>query len=183
MASTKQEYHLNVHANGKSYRLDYPKAFQFGYSLLRTRKFQEAAKIFETMIRGEDPDRSAAVMLAYCKAGIRDYASSSAILCEVFADESERIKADQCHTAFVYMSVGMWADAIEELTSVIRQSRNLSSICLLLGDLFMLLHKPKKAFLCWKMALQRDPSGAIGLIARLLMGPKAKFLDKKSENP
>jgi hypothetical protein len=174
MSPATHEYHLNVHAAGKNYSLDFRQAFRFGYTLLRTRKFKEAEQIFEAMSRAESPGRSATIMLAYCKAGLRDYATSNTLLCQVFAEE-EKAKADQLHTAFVYMSVGMWADATEELTALARQCHELPAVCLLLGDLFALQHKRTKAICCWRMAVARDhDDGAVAEFARQLVSSQTK---------
>jgi tetratricopeptide (TPR) repeat protein len=173
MTPATREYHLNVHAAGKNYNLDFRQAFRFGYTLLRTRKFKDAAQIFEAMAHAAAPGRLATIMLAYCRAGLKDYAASNALLCQLFAEESERVKADQLHAAFVYMSVGMWTDAIEELTALARQYPELPSVCLLLGDLFALQHKRTKAVLCWRMAAKRDhDGGAITAVVRQLVSSK-----------
>jgi tetratricopeptide (TPR) repeat protein len=175
MTPATHEYHLNVHAAGKTYSLDVRQAFRFGYTLLRTRKLKEAAQIFEAMTHAETPSRPATIMLAYCRAGLKDYAASSALLCQLFAGENERDKADRLHTAFVYMSVGMWADAIEELAALARQCPELPSVCLLLGDLFALQHKRTKAILCWRMAAKRDhDGGAITAVVRQLVSSQVK---------
>jgi hypothetical protein len=175
MPLATHEYHLNVHTASKDYSLDFRQAFRFGYTLLRTRKFKEAAQIFEAMARADVCGKLVTTMLACCKAGLRDYTASSSLLCQVFVDENEREKANQLHTSFVYMSVGMWADAIEELAAMARQYPELPAICLLLGDLFALQHKRTKAVLSWRLAVARDQNdGAVATVARQLIGPQAK---------
>jgi hypothetical protein len=175
MTSTIHEYHLNVRAGDKTHSLDFCQAFRFGYTLLRTRKLKEACQVFEAMTHAEASGRPATIMLAYCKAGLKDYAASSALLCQLFAEENDRGKADQLHTAFVYMSVGMWADAIEELAALAHECPELPSVCLLLGDLFALQHKRTKAILCWRMAAKRDhDGGAITAVARQLVSSQVK---------
>ncbi len=174
VAIATNEYHLNVHTAGKDYSLDFRQAFRFGYTLLRTRKFKEAAQVFEAMSHINVPGKPATIMLAYCKVGLKDYAASSTLLCQVFTDEKE--KADQLHTAFVYMSVGMWADAIEELAAMASQCPELPAICLLLGDVFALQNKRAKAILSWRLAVTRDQgNGAVATVARQLIGPQAEL--------
>ena len=79
-------------------------------------------------------------MLAYCKAGLKDYAASNALLCEVFGD-GEKTKAEQLHATFVYLSLEMWPDAVEELTAMATGMPGLAVICLLLGDLLLIQRK------------------------------------------
>jgi len=84
--------------------------------------------------------------------------------------EGEKDKAVQLHTAFVYMSVGMWADAIEELGKLVNRCHNLPAICLLLGDVFALQKNRSKAILCWRLATKRDrDNGAVAAVARQLL--------------
>ena len=174
MTPTTHEYHLNVRAAGKTYSLDFRQAFRFGYTLLRTRKFKDACHVFEAMTHSEAPGPLARIMLAYCKAGLKDYATSNALLCQVFADD-EKAKADQLHTAFVYLSVGMWADAIEELTKLARQCPDLPAICLLLGDMLASQGRRTKAILCWRLAVARDhDDGAVAAVARQLVSSQTK---------
>ena len=169
MASATHEHHLNIRAAGKMYSLDFRQAFCFGYTLLRTRKFKDAASVFEAMIRLGDHDHLAAIMLAYCKAGLRDYAASNALLCEAFGD-GEKTRAEQLHATFVYLSLQMWPDAVQELTALAEECPNLPVICLLLGDLLLIQRKPTKAIQCWRLAAERDhDGGAVATVARQLI--------------
>jgi tetratricopeptide (TPR) repeat protein len=169
MASATHEHHLNIRAAGKTYSLDFRQAFRFGYTLLRTRKFKDAASVFEAMMHLGDHDHLAAIMLAYCKAGLKDYAASNALLCEAFGD-GEKTKAEQLHATFVYLSLQMWPDAAEELTAMAREYPDLPVICLLLGDLLLIQKKPTKAILCWQQATKQDhDGGAVAMVARQLI--------------
>jgi hypothetical protein len=166
MTPTTREYHLNIHAAGKTYCLDYQQSFRFGYTLVRTRKFKEAVQVFEAMRHSNVSSSSAAIVLAYCKACLREFKASNDLLDETFA-ENEKDKAEQLQTAFVYISVGMWTDALEELTKLVNRCHNLPEICLLLGDLFASRGKPTKAILCWQHAAKRDHhNGVVAAIAR-----------------
>lgn len=176
MTPTTHELHLNVNANGKIYSLDFRQAFRFGYSLLRTRKFKEACQVFEAMTHLDASDRLATIMLAYCKAGMKDYQTSNALLSKVFVEEKDT-RADQLHTGFVYLSVGMWNDAIEEFATIARQSPDLPVICLLLGDLFAFKKNRTKAMMCWRLAAARDhDDGAVAAVARQLVSAQTKSL-------
>lgn len=169
MASATHEHHLSIRAAGKTYSLDFRQAFRFGYTLLRTRKFKDAASVFEAMIRLGDHDHLAAIMLAYCKAALRDYAASNALLCEAFG-EGEKTRAEQLHATFVYLSLQMWPDAVQELTTMAEECPNLPVICLLLGDLLLIQRKPAKAIQCWRLAGKRDANGgAVAMVATQLV--------------
>ena len=174
MASATHEYHLNVRAAGKTYGLDFRQAFRFGYTLLRTRRFKDACRVFEGMMHSKTPDPLATIMLAYCKAGLKDYAANNALLCQVFGDD-EKAKADQLHAAFVYLSVGMWTDAIVELTTLERQCPDLPAICLLLGDVLAYQGRRTEAIVCWRLAAARDhDGGAVAAVARQLVAAQTK---------
>jgi hypothetical protein len=169
MASATHEHHLNIRAAGKTYNLDFRQAFRFGYTLLRTQKFKDAASVFEAMMHLGDHDHLAAIMLAYCKAGLRDYAASNALLCEAFGD-GEKTRAEQLHATFVYLSLQMWPDAVQELAAMAEECPDLPVICLLLGDLLLIQRKPTKAVQCWRLAGKRDASsGAVAMVARQLI--------------
>ena len=71
--------------------------------------------------------------------------------------EDAKEKADQLHAAFVYMSLGMWADAVQELTAMTQECPELPVICLLVGDLLILQRKQTKALMCWNLAVMRNP--------------------------
>lgn len=119
-----------------------------------------------------------AIMLAYCRAGLRDYGGSSVLLYESFPD-GEWEKAERLHTAFVYLSVGMWADAVEELRNVARQCPDLPEICLLLGDLLMIHGRRTEAINCWRLAIARDrSSGAVAAVARHRISSQMKLPEK-----
>lgn len=174
MATATHEYRLNVRAAGKTYSFNFRQAFRFGHALLRTRRFKEASQVFEAMTHSGSRDPLAMIMLAYCKAGLQDYAASKALLCQVFAD-GNFAKADQLHTAFVYLSVGMCTDAVQELTALARECPDLPVLCLLLGNLLASQRKQTKAIQCWKLAVARDRSdGAVAATARRLVSAQVK---------
>jgi thioredoxin-like negative regulator of GroEL len=174
MTNTTREYRLNVRAGEKTYSLDFRQAFFFGYSLARTRKFKEASPLFEALMRSDDGGPSATIMLAYCRAGLRDYAGSRELLDAVFP-ESAKEKADRLHTAFVYLSVGMWADAVHELALMAQECPDLPLVCLLVGDVMLLRRRRTKALMCWKLAVARDRgNGEVAATARRLFSSQAK---------
>ena len=142
------EYRLNVHAAGKTYSLDFRQGFRFGYTLLKTAQFKEASRVFEALMRSGDDAPMLSVMLAYCQAGLRDYGRSKALLSAAFP-EGGRDKAERLHTAFVYLSVGMWADAVDGHSARWRsQCPSLPVMYLLLGDVLAIQGRRAKAILC-----------------------------------
>ncbi len=174
MATATNEYRLNIHAGGKNYSLDYQQAFRFGYGMARTRKFKEAAKVFESLAGTGDPGGLAAIMLAYCKAGLKDYKACNDQLCNVFPNNAAE-KVEQLQAAFVYVSLGMWPDAAAELTAVARAYPDLPLACLVLGDAFAYQKKRTKALACWRMAIVRDRgNGAVATVARQLVSSQTK---------
>jgi predicted Zn-dependent protease len=169
MATTTHEYRLNVNAGGKTYSLDFRQAFHFGYALARTRTFKEAVKVFQALRQSQNADDVATIMLAYCKAGLHNYRECSALLGEVLAHE-EKTRLERLHTAFVYLSVGMWDDAIDELTELAREHPSVPVIYLLLGDVLALRGRRVKAILCWRLAAARDrKDGAVAATAKRLL--------------
>ncbi len=180
VAATR-EYRLNVHAAGKSYSLDFRQAFRFGYTLLKTAQFQEAARVFQALMPSGAEVPLLTIMLAYCRAGLKDYQRSRALLCEAFP-AGQRDKAEQLHTAFVYLSVGMWADAVEELGKLARQSPDPPVISLLLGDVLAIRGRRVQAIVCWRLAAARDHlSGAVAATARYLIASHTKPPRKHEE--
>ena len=168
------EYRLNVHAAGKTYSLDFRQGFRFGYTLLKTAQFKEASRVFEALMRSGDDAPMLSVMLAYCQAGLRDYGRSKALLSAAFP-EGGRDKAERLHTAFVYLSVGMWADAVEGLQQggapVPQPAGDVSAAGRRAGD----PGATRKAILCWRLAAARDRrSGAVAATARYLISTHTK---------
>jgi hypothetical protein len=169
MTPTTHERHLSIRAAGKTYTLDAQQAFRFGYTLLRTRKFADAAAVFEAMTQLRDDDPLAKLMLAYCKAGLRDYPASNALLQGALGDGAIA-RSEQLQATFVYLSLRMWPDAAQELAALARDCSDLPVICLLLGDLLLIQRKPAKAIQCWRLAAQRDRHGGpVASVARQLI--------------
>jgi tetratricopeptide (TPR) repeat protein len=174
MTITTHKSQLDVRAAGKTYHLDFRQAFRFGYTLLRTRKYEDAVRVFEALARLGGSDPLPAIMLAYCKAGMKDFETSNTLLCAAFSDEGKG-KAEQLQAVFVYLSVGMWADGIDELTKMVRQYPDLPIICLLLGDVLVSQRKRTKAILCWRLAIARDhDDGAVAAVARRSISSQVK---------
>jgi thioredoxin-like negative regulator of GroEL len=174
MTTATHEFRLKVRADGKNYSLDFQQAFFFGYTLARTRRFKEAATIFEALMRADEGGSLATIMLAYCKAGLRDFAASSELLSAVFPEDAKE-KAEQLHTAFVFLSLQMWPDAVQELAPLAQECPDLPVVCLLVGDIMLVQRKRNKALMCWKMAVARDRgNGAVAATAKRLFNSQVK---------
>jgi thioredoxin-like negative regulator of GroEL len=177
MAPVTHDDHLTIRAGDKTYSLDCRQAFLFGYSLVRKRDFTEALSVFEALRRSNERDRSAAIMLAYCRVSLKDYLGGRRLLDEVFPGE-EKERAEQLHTAFVFLSVGMWIDAIRELAAIAKNSPDLPVVCLLAADSFLLQKNQTKALVCWKLAASRDHGdGPVATVARRLFSAHVKRHD------
>ena len=90
MTTAMREYRLNVRAAGKAYSLDFRQAFYFGYVQVRTGKFREASPIFEALMRSGAGGSLATIMLAYCKAALKDYAADSELLKSLSKETSKQ---------------------------------------------------------------------------------------------
>jgi thioredoxin-like negative regulator of GroEL len=172
--TTANEHRLTVRVEGKTYNVDFRQAFRVGYALARTGRYEDAVRLFEAMAHSGTPSRSVTIMLAFCKAGLKDYRGSKDLLSAEFPD-NQKAEADQLHTAFVFLSVGMWADGIEELIEVARRHPDLPTVCLLLGEALLARGKQTKAILCWRLATARDRAdGAVAMVARHLISAHLK---------
>jgi len=150
--------HVPVRLGDKTYSLSPQRAFFEGYCLLRAGQYEEAAMIFNAIPAAGVHPRRSAIMLARCKAGLREYETCLELLRSAFAGEPEQV-ADALHTAFIYDAMGMLTDAIRELAQVARVRPDLPTPCLLLGDLFARVGMQGNAARSWKVAMERDNVG------------------------
>lgn len=177
--TTANEHRLNVCVEGKTYNVDFQQAFRVGYALARTGRYEDAVRLFEALAHSESPNRAAKILLAFCKAGLKDFRASSVLLSAAFSDD-ERAEADQLHAAFVFLSVGMWADGIKELAKLARRFPDLAAVCLLLGDALLARGKRTKAIMCWRLAAARDhDGGSVATVARHLISSHLKPRPRK----
>jgi len=130
-------------------------ALALAHSLLRAKKYDCAAKICEVVTRCECEDPRAAILLACCRAGLKEYAVCNQILREVFSGDKAPL-AERLQAAFVYDNLGMERDAARELTAIVDEDPNRPMVWLLLGDELHLLGMDEKAALCWQLAIDRD---------------------------
>jgi hypothetical protein len=174
MATAASEYRLKVRVAGKTYSLDLQQAFHFGYMLVRQRRYRRATQVFDAMAHSGRSNTLATIMLAYCKALLKDYEATQDLLIAAFPGNRITV-AEQLHTAFVYVSLGMWADAVAALSEVARQYDDLPIVCLLLGDLLASQGTRADAITCWRLAVARDhKDGAVASFVRQLVPSRAR---------
>jgi tetratricopeptide (TPR) repeat protein len=163
---TDDKMQIRVRFGHKTYCLSLSKAFTFAHELACRKKYHDAARVCEALVQSEHVGARASIMLAFCKARMKDYSSCSELLRKLFGEDNAAV-AEALHTAFVYINLGLLSDAIRELATVADGRPDLPSACLLLGDLFAGVGQRKKAIQCWQLAIQRDqPDGSVASEAR-----------------
>ena len=160
---TSAKYKFDV--SGKSLTLDFPHAFALGDMLLQAGQLEAARSVFEALSAVNDRGPRARIMLARCQAGLSNFTGCSATLQAAFEGEKEPI-AENLHSAFVFIALGLRDDAIQGLGTLAMRFENYPTICLLLGDLFAKQGDRKKARDCWNLAIRRDQlRGGVALSA------------------
>ena len=127
------ENRVGIRLRGKTYQLGYQQTILFAFHLLRRRWWQTAARVCEAAARLPGDSRQAAIMLARCQAGLKNYAACNQLLRETLGPEKGSL-AEQLHAAFVFCTLGMTAEATRELSSVADKYPELPVIRLILVD-------------------------------------------------
>jgi hypothetical protein len=149
-----------------TYSLGRANALSLAHSLVKDKKYDAAGRICEAILGWDAHAPQPAILLACCKAGLRDYAACNRILEAVFAGDKKHL-VEHLQAALVYQNLGMTPDAVTELVAVADDFPGLPIICLLLGDEYAAMGDRRKAGLCWRLAIARDvPEGPIALAAR-----------------
>jgi hypothetical protein len=157
---------IRLRIGPRTYDLSLSRAYRLAHSLLRGKEYKAAGKVLDALIQNDGPRQRTAILLAYCKAGEHDYAACNALLQKIFVNGQEPT-LHRLQAAFVFNSVGMRPDAVQELTHVVNERNDLPTTCLLLGDLLAAAGKIKKAALCWTLAIRRDQAnGWVACAAR-----------------
>jgi tetratricopeptide (TPR) repeat protein len=157
---------MEVHFGGKTYHLDLEQSTAFARRLLRRKRYLAAAKVCEAAMKLSARSRQAAILLAQCQAGLKNYAACNELLREALGCDAYSV-AKQLHAAFVYLNLGLPVEAMRELTSVVRDHPELPCVCLILADLFAMAGDRRNASRCYRLAIRRDPHGGpIGQAAR-----------------
>jgi hypothetical protein len=149
---------------GKSYELDFTKAFLFGDALLSAGQRHAAQNVFQMLAQVPGHGPRAKIMLARCEAALQHFAECAAIVGTTF-DDSGAV-AEDLHTALVYQSIGMHPEAIAALSQLAARLQDVPTIALLLGDELAQAGDTKHARVAWTTAKQRDrPNGEVALAA------------------
>jgi hypothetical protein len=164
--AAKNGRRLKLRIGPNTYRLGRENAISLAHALLRAKKYDLAARICEVVLHWDVDAPQPAILLACCKAGLRDYAACTRILQAVFAGDKEHL-AEHFRAALVYHNLGMPPDAEIELIAVADEVPDLPVLWLLLGDEYVTMGDRRKARLCWRLAVDRDVRGGpIALAAR-----------------
>jgi hypothetical protein len=164
-ASAPAPVEISIGVGDKTRRLSYEQAFMLGFSLFESGRVVDAAKVFERLEEFTDRGPRAFIMQAFCEAAASHYEDCSTPLIAVFKGERLDI-ASALHNAFISYHVGIRKDAINSMIDLVNQHRDLPTLCLLLGNMFMGAKELQNARKCWSLAVQRDrPGGAVARVA------------------
>jgi hypothetical protein len=164
-SSTPVPVQITVDIGDKTHRLSYERAFALGCSLFESGHVVDAAKLFERLEEFTDRGPRAFIMQAFCEAAAAHYENCSTPLIAVFKGNQLEI-ASALHNAFISYHVGIRKDAINSMIELVNQHRDLPTLCLLLGNMFMAANERQNARKCWSLAMQRDrPGGAVARVA------------------
>ncbi|MCC6123486.1 MAG: hypothetical protein IT426_00840 [Pirellulales bacterium] len=165
-----QESRIRLRIGERSYLLDPQRAFVFAHNLILKKEYENAATVLKAVVASNVEHPRPAILLAYCKAALKDYAASHDLL-ELSLPEDKRPVADRLHDAFAYHGLGVRTDTLQELVSLANEYKDMPTVCLILGDIFAEAQKMRQAALCWKLAVQRDgKEGAVAQAARDVLG-------------
>jgi predicted Zn-dependent protease len=164
---TDNKNYVRLQTGARSIDLSLSKAYALAHSMLKSKEYKAAAKILEAVLFDENNNAITAVMLACCKAGMRNFAECNALLHKVFSRENEST-VDRLQAAIVYSTLGISIDAPQELDQIVEKHQDLPSLCLLIGDLLASEGHHRKAAFYWQMAVERDKNdGPVAAIAKV----------------
>jgi hypothetical protein len=158
-----QESRIRLLVGERSYLLDPQRAFVFAHTLILKKEYDKAATVLQAVVASKVEHPRPAILLAYCKAALKDYAASHDLL-ELSFPEEKQLVADRLHDAFTYHGLGVKTDTLQELIKLSNDYKDLPTVCLILGDIFAEVKNLHQAALCWKLAMQRD--GKEGIVAQ-----------------
>ena len=180
--SAKNDGKFALHIGRKHRELTFEETFKYGHALLRSKEYAAAARIFRTLLEARGVDRSVMIMLALCEAELDHFEMCQHILQQAFEGEDKPL-AEKLHAAFVYYKLGMSAEVVQELATIVADRTVLPAVCLILGDLFRTMRQLDKAGSCWKTAIKRDErGGAVALTAREELARLKKKAKSRREN-
>jgi len=154
-------------------------AFSYGHALLRGGQPEEAAEVFNELLRINPKDEQATLMLARCKSE-QEYHGACLELLEALFKNSDLSLAAEFHSAFVLRAAGMMDRAAQQMSNIVRQHHDLPIACLFLGDTLATDGQYKRAIECWKLAIARDQKGgAVAAAARKQLQALRKRREQK----
>jgi predicted Zn-dependent protease len=179
MSATNPNYVLHLTAAGEfrlrsaqgERKLSAPESFAVGLSLVQSRSYTAAARVFAALARRQPGNPQFLMMLARCRAGLRDFERCNDILKSLFGDgDCEAVAMLQA--AFVFETLGMSDDATGELQKLklAENHPQMPLLRLLLGDFYARKGNANWALRCWKSALELDgEDGCVAFVARRQM--------------
>ena len=172
-----------VHLGDRVHEATYQQAFVLGHDLLRQRKYESAASVFQQLSHVTDRGPRAHIMLAICKSGLSQFSEAFAVLKR--APGLFESLAAAIYDVIVQSRMGFKEDALHDLMALVNEHKHLPTLCLWLGDMLEASQRPEKALQSWGLAIKRDRSGgAVRLAAirqmRRLAGPPASSLPSGS---
>ena len=180
--SAKNDRKFALEVGGKSRELTFEETFAYGHAFLKAKEYAAAAGIFKTLLEARGADRPVMIMLALCEAELDHFEVCQQILQDAFEGKEESL-AEKLHSAFVYYTLGMSGDVVEELAEIVTDRTDLPTVCLILGDLFGTKKQLDKARSCWKTAIKRDDrAGAVAFTARGELARLKKKAKSRREN-
>jgi len=142
----------------KHRELSFEETFAYGHSLVQSRDYPTATRIFKTLLKARATDPSTMIMLALCEAEDGNFEVCRQILLDLF-EGKDAFVAERLHAALVYYTLGMFAEVVQEMTNLVNDRTDLPAVCLILGDVFGTKKQVDKAISCWKTAIKRDEKG------------------------
>lgn len=127
------ENRVRIRLCGRTYQLGLQQAILFAFHLLRRKQCATAARVCQAALKLRGDSRQAAIMLARCQAGLKNYAACNQLLRGTFSRDGSSV-AEQLHAAFIFCSLGMSREAARELTSAADKHPELPVIRLILAD-------------------------------------------------
>ena len=156
---------LDVKIGGKLRKVTYEQAFGLAFELIDQKQYELAAQLFERLEHFTDRGPRAFIMHAFCEAAASHFESCTKPLSATFQGDSTSL-AGELHSAFISYHVGIRNEAIAALTEIVNSSRELPTVCLLLGDMLQANGRTEIALNYWSLAIKCDwPNGSVAIVA------------------
>ena len=150
--------------DGKKYALSHEKALALALTWLEQKHPRQAAKLLARLAEYPENGPWCHIVRGFCEAAAKHWEDCREALGHAL---TENDAARQLHDIFVTYHLGFRRQAMLDMIDFVKVHRDLPSLCLLLGDMFVQKQDAKRARDCWSMAVRRDGSGgAVGSTAR-----------------